>query len=74
MPYPIPVVSVAASGQFAQHGQKRYDDTTLMLSGIAEKGYDSEYGKTVIATMNYLHGRWNLKNEDMLYVLFNLCF
>lgn len=74
--YAVPHTSriLAASGQFAQHGQKRYDDTTLMLSGIAEKGYDSEYGKTVIATMNYLHGRWNLKNEDMLYVLSTFIF
>lgn len=74
--YAVPHTSriLAASGQFEQHGQKRYDDTTLMLSGIAEKGYDSDYGKTVITTMNYLHGRWNLKNEDMLYVLSTFVF
>lgn len=74
--YAVPHTSriLDASGQFAQHGQKRYDDTTLMLAGLAEKGYDSDYGKTVIATMNYLHGRWNLKNEDMLYVLSTFVF
>ena len=74
--YAVPHTSrvLAASGQFEKHGQKRYDDTTLMLAGIAEKGYDSEYGKTVIATMNYLHGRWNLQNTDMLYVLSTFVF
>jgi len=74
--YAVPHTSriLVASGQFARHGQKRYDDTTLMLAGLAEKGYDSAYGKTVIETMNYLHGRWNLKNEDMLYVLSTFVF
>lgn len=74
--YAVPYISkvLAASGQFESHAQKRYDDTTLMLSVLAEKGYDSDYGKTVIATMNYLHGRWNLKNEDMLYVLSTFVF
>lgn len=74
--YAVPHTSriLAASGQFESHGQKRYDDTTLMLAGIAEKGYDSDYGRTVIATMNRLHGRWNIKNEDMLYVLSTFVF
>lgn len=74
--YAVPHTSrvLVASGQFESHGQKRYDDTSLMLSGLGEKGYDSEYGKTVIATMNYLHGRWNLQNEDMLYVLSTFIF
>ena len=74
--YAVPHTSriLAASGQFEQHGQKRYDDTTLMLAGLAEKGYESDYGKTVIKTMNYLHGRWNIKNEDMLYVLSTFIF
>jgi ER-bound oxygenase mpaB/B'/Rubber oxygenase, catalytic domain len=74
--YAVPHTSriLVASGQFATHGQKRYDDTSLMLAGMAEKGYDSEYGKIVIAKMNELHGRWNLKNEDMLYVLSTFIF
>lgn len=74
--YAVPHTSriLVASGQFESHGQKRYDDTTLMLAGLAEKGYDSDYGKAVITTMNRLHGRWNLKNEDMLYVLSTFIF
>ncbi|MEL6403765.1 MAG: oxygenase MpaB family protein [Chloroflexota bacterium] len=74
--YAVPHTSrvLAATGQFESHGQKRYDDTSLMLAGLAEKGYDSDFGKTVIGTMNRLHGRWNLRNEDMLYVLSTFVF
>lgn len=74
--YAVPHTSriLAATGQFEKHGQKRYDDTTLMLSGLTEKGLDSEYARIVIGRMNELHGRWNLKNEDMLYVLSTFVF
>ena len=74
--YAVPHTSrvLAATGQFSQHGQKRYDDTTLMLAGIAEKGIDSPYGRQVIQRMNELHGRWHIKNEDMLYVLSTFIF
>lgn len=74
--YAVPHTShiLVASGQFETHGQKRYDDTSLMLAGLAEKGYDSDYGKIVISKMNELHGRWNLQNEDMLYVLSTFIF
>lgn len=69
--YAVPHTSriLQASRQFDQQGQKRYDDTTLLLAGIAEHGYDSEYGRKAIARMNELHGRWNIKNDDFLYVL-----
>jgi hypothetical protein len=74
--YAVPHTSriLAASGQFGNHGQKRYDDTTLMLSGIAEQGIESEHARIVIQRMNDLHGRWHLKNEDMLYVLSTFVF
>jgi hypothetical protein len=41
-----------ASGEFAQRAQRRYDDTDLILSTIAESGYDSELGKRAIRRMN----------------------
>ena len=74
--YAVPHTSriLVASGQFNRHGQKRYDDTTLMLSGIVENGIESEHGRIVIQRMNELHGRWNLKNDDMLYVLSTFIF
>jgi hypothetical protein len=74
--YAVPHTSriLRATGQFQTHGQKRYDDTSLMLAGIAEHGYDSPFAQTVIARMNDLHGRYNLRNVDMLYVLSTFVF
>jgi hypothetical protein len=69
--YAVPSISrlLKATSQFQQHGQKRYDDTSLLLSTLTEKGYDSEYGQRAIARMNYWHGKYRIKNDDFLYVL-----
>ncbi len=58
-----------ATGEFAHRAQRRYDDTDLILSTIVESGYDSEYGRRAIRRMNRLHGRFEIANEDFLYVL-----
>lgn len=69
--YAAPRISrlLKATGQFQQHGQKRYDDTSLLLSTLIERGYDSPYGETAIARMNHWHGHYRILNEDFLYVL-----
>ena len=69
--YAVPRMTriLASTRQFEQHGQKRYDDTTLIMTTIAEHGYDSELGRKAIARMNALHGRFTIPNEDFLYVL-----
>jgi hypothetical protein len=63
-----------ASGEFAARAQKRYDDTDLILSTIAESGYDGEEGKRAIRRMNQLHRRFQIANEDFLYVLSTFVF
>jgi hypothetical protein len=67
------VPSVAAlldsTGEFGARAQKRYDDTDLILSTIAEHGYDSEAGRRAIRRMNRIHGRFEISNDDFLYVL-----
>lgn len=63
-----------ATGEFAQRAQRRYDDTDLILSTIAESGYDSDTGKRAIRRMNRLHGRFEIANEDLLYVLSTFVF
>ena len=72
------VPSVAAvldsSGEFARAAQKRYDDTDLILSTIVEAGYDSDEGKRAIRRMNRIHGRFEISNEDFLYVLSSFVF
>jgi len=58
-----------STGEFGERAQKRYDDTDLILSTIAESGYSSEAGKRAIRRMNLIHGRFEIANEDFLYVL-----
>jgi hypothetical protein len=57
------------SKQFAKKGQKRYDDTAIIMAEIVEHGYDSERGHAAIKRMNQIHGRFQIPNEDFLYVL-----
>ena len=72
------VPSVAAlldsTGEFGRAAQKRYDDTDLILSTIVEAGYDSEEGKRAIRRMNQIHGRFEVSNDDFLYVLSSFVF
>ncbi len=63
-----------STGEFAQRAQRRYDDTDLILSTIVESGYDSAEGARAIRRMNRLHGRFEIANEDFLYVLSTFVF
>jgi hypothetical protein len=63
-----------STGEFRQRAQRRYDDTDLILSTIVEAGYDSETGRRAIRRMNRLHGRFEIANEDFLYVLSTFVF
>jgi uncharacterized protein (DUF2236 family) len=69
--YAVPSISALLdqTGQFKQYGQRRYDDTSLIIAEIVEHGYDSERGRAAIKQMNRLHGRFDISNEDYLYVL-----
>jgi hypothetical protein len=69
--YAVPSISklLAQTGQFEKHGQRRYDDTGLIVAEIGEHGYDSERGRAALRRMNHLHGRFQIANEDYLYVL-----
>jgi ER-bound oxygenase mpaB/B'/Rubber oxygenase, catalytic domain len=72
------VPSIAAvldrSGEFGRAAQKRYDDTDLILSTIVEEGYESEAGTRAIRQMNRIHRRFEIANEDFLYVLSSFVF
>ena len=63
-----------ATGEFGRGAQKSYDDTDLILSTIVEAGYDSEEGTRAIRQMNRIHGRFEISNEDFLYVLSSFVF
>ncbi len=62
------------TGEFEQRGQKRYDDTTLLISEFVEHGYDSERGRAAIKRMNRMHHRFAIDNEDYLYTLSTFIF
>ena len=74
--FAVPSISelLDRTGEFGRAAQKRYDDTDLILSTIVETGYDSEAGKTAIRRMNQIHGRFEIANEDFLYVLSSFVF
>lgn len=57
------------SREFAERAEKRYDDTELILAEIVEHGYDSTRGEAALARLNAIHGRFNIQNDDYLYVL-----
>jgi hypothetical protein len=57
------------TGEFSSHGQKRYDDTALLVAEFSEYGYESERGLAAIRRMNQMHRRFNISNDDYLYVL-----
>jgi hypothetical protein len=60
--------------EFALRPQRRYDDTDLILSTIVEDGYDGDEGRRAIRRMNRLHRRFEIANEDFLYVLSTFVF
>jgi hypothetical protein len=74
--YCVPSVSALLdkTGEFAARPQKRYDDTDIIVSELMEWGYDSERGKRALRKMNQLHGRFEISNDDFLYVLSTFVF
>ena len=62
------------TGEFKRHGQRRVDDTGLLLAEIVENGYDSPRGRQAIKVINRMHGKFDIANDDMLYVLSTFVF
>ncbi len=69
--YCVPSISglLDRTGEFASRPQKRYDDTDIIVSEMMEHGYDSERGRAALRKMNNMHHRFDIANEDYLYVL-----
>lgn len=74
--YCVPSISglLDAAGEFAARPQKRYDDTDILVSELMEWGYDSERGRAALRWMNRIHSRFDISNEDYLYVLSTFVF
>jgi mpaB/rubber oxygenase-like protein len=69
--YCVPSISklLAATGEFENRPQQRYDDTALLMAEIAAHGYDSPRGREALKVINRAHGRYAISNDDMRYVL-----
>jgi ER-bound oxygenase mpaB/B'/Rubber oxygenase, catalytic domain len=65
---------LAGSGEFHRRGQKRYDDTRILLGEVVHHGYDSERGRQAIRQVNQAHRHYDIADEDMLYVLSTFVF
>ena len=74
--FAVPSISglLAETGEFVQRPRKRYDDTELILFEILEHGMNSLRGRRAIRRMNSMHGRFEISNEDFLYVLSTFIF
>ncbi len=74
--FAVPTISALLdrTGEFQARAQKRYDDTDLIVSELMEWGYDSERGRRALRRMNQLHGRFDIANDDFLYVLSTFLF
>jgi hypothetical protein len=57
------------TGEFKRHGQKRYDDTALLVAEFMQNGYDKERGLQAIAHINTIHGFYHIENDEFLFVL-----
>lgn len=57
------------TNEFESNGQKRYDDTAILVSLFVESGWDGEFGRQAIERVNKSHSHYKIPNDDFLYVL-----
>ncbi len=71
--YAVPSIGVLLhdTGEFTDRVQKRYDDTGLLLEEVLEHGLSEPQGRgrEALRRINQMHGRYDISNDDMLYVL-----
>ncbi|MFT4127307.1 MAG: oxygenase MpaB family protein [Gordonia sp. (in: high G+C Gram-positive bacteria)] len=69
--YCVPTISalLARTGEFRDRPQKRYDDTAMLMAELIEHGYDAPRGKASLRRINQMHNRYDISNDDMMYVL-----
>jgi len=62
------------TGEFMKHGQKRYDDTALLVAEFMQNGYDGTRGQSAIEHINKIHGVYQIENDEFLFVLSTFIF
>jgi hypothetical protein len=69
--YAVPSIGrlLYGTGELTERTQRRYDDTALILDTILAHGLDGDDGRAAVRRMNQMHGRYDITNDDMRYVL-----
>lgn len=69
--YAVPSIGVLLhqTGEFTERTQRRYDDTALLLDHIGEHGIGSAEANRAVRRINQMHGRYDISNDDLRYVL-----
>lgn len=69
--YAVPSIGrlLFSTGEFTDHVQKRYDDTSLLLDSVLEHGLASPKGRAGVRRINLMHSAYDISNDDMRYVL-----
>ena len=69
--YCVPSISglLDRTGEFRLRAQRRYDDTSLIVSEMCKWGYLEGRGQEALERMNWAHAHYKISNEDLLYVL-----
>jgi uncharacterized protein (DUF2236 family) len=69
--YGIPSISrlLDRTGQFEDHGIKRYDDTLVFQEEAVAEGVDSPRSKAAVDRLNRIHGHYPIPNDEFQYVL-----
>lgn len=69
--YAVPSIGslLRSTGEFTERVQKRYDDTGLLLEEVSRHGLGSTRGRAAVRRINQMHGRHDISNDDMRYVL-----
>jgi hypothetical protein len=74
--YCVPSISALLdrTGEFHHDGQRRYDDTSILVAEMCEWGYEDGRGKEALERMNWAHAHFKIPNDDFLYVLSTFIF
>ncbi len=67
----IPSISglLHETGEFEHRGQKRYDDTILIGYEATVDTLESPRGRAAMRHLNRIHGRYDIPNDEFIYVL-----
>lgn len=57
------------TGEFERHGQKRYDDTQLLVAYLLEGGYEHGDGAAALTRINRSHSHYRIAMDDFIFTL-----